>query len=111
MFVRAARGEPLRVLEPTSVPIGILPDLNSDGAQTIHLHPGGALFVISDGVFESRSPGGELFDPARVIDVLDRCADATPDATLACLRQAVLDWQAREEPADDQSVVIAQIAL
>ena len=110
MFVRRASGERLQILEPTSVPIGILPDLNSDGAQTVQLRPGGALFVISDGLFESRSADGELFETFRVIDVLESCADASPEATLTCLRQAVRTWQGREEPVDDQSVVIVQLS-
>lgn len=107
MFLRRAKGEPLRVLEPTSPPIGIIPELNGDGAQTVQLAPGGALFVMSDGIFEARSERGELFDASRVIELLEASADTPPLDTLARLRLAVRQWQGKDDPVDDQTAVIA----
>ena len=110
MFLRAAKGERLRVLEPTAPPIGIMPELDCDGPQRAQLSPGGTLFVMSDGFFEARSGNGDLFETSRVIDLLERCADSSPHEVLSCLRRTVRDWQGREEPVDDQSVVIAHLA-
>jgi phosphoserine phosphatase len=109
MFVRPAAGEPLVVLEPTVPPIGIMPDLGCDAAGTVRIAPGGMLFVMSDGVFEARSERGQLFETSRVVEVLERCIDESPEDALARLKQAVLEWQGKDDPVDDQSVVIVQV--
>jgi len=107
-FLRPSRGEKLRVMEPLGPPIGVLPDLVCDQAPDLPLHPGGSLIVMSDGVFEARSARGELYDLDRVISILDQNRHATPQQQIDALRDAMFKWQGKEEPVDDQTVVIIQ---
>jgi sigma-B regulation protein RsbU (phosphoserine phosphatase) len=66
------------------------------------------LVVMSDGIFAAHDPAGEMFGVERITEILDRCTQETPANTLACIRDAVKAWQGREEPNDDQSIVIVQ---
>jgi serine phosphatase RsbU (regulator of sigma subunit) len=74
----------------------------------VQLEPGGWLIVLSDGIFEAMTAdeSHELYGVDRLTDLLDRCRNDSPSDTLACIRDAMVKWQGREEPADDQTVVI-----
>jgi len=107
-FLRPSRNESVRVLEPLGPPIGVLPELVCDQAPDVALGPGGSLIVMSDGVFEARSARGELYDLDRVISLLDQHRQDSPQQQLAAVRDAMLKWQGKVEPVDDQTVVIIQ---
>ncbi|HEV8291790.1 MAG TPA: GAF domain-containing SpoIIE family protein phosphatase [Tepidisphaeraceae bacterium] len=107
-FMRPSRNENVRVLEPLGPPIGVLPELVCDQAPDLPLGPGGSLIVMSDGVFEARSARGELFDLDRVIALLDDTRQASPEQQIRAVRDAMLKWQGKVEPVDDQTVVIIQ---
>jgi phosphoserine phosphatase len=108
MFLRARPDAPVTVLEPLGPPVGVLPDLQCDSSNTPSLEPGGTLVVMSDGVFESRNPSGELFDVHRVVQILDRHRTAAPGELVDLIRQAMRQWQGSDEPLDDQTVVVVQ---
>src|SRR5947207_1548806 len=107
-FLRPRRNEKVRVLEPTGPPIGVLPELICDVAPDLPLERGGALIVMSDGVFEARSHASELYEVERVIDLLNDHRDHPPQQVLDAVRCAMKKWQGKEEPVDDQTVVIIQ---
>lgn len=107
-FLRPSRDQSVRVLEPLGPPIGVLPELSCDEAPDLPLEPGGSLIVMSDGVFEARNPRGELFEVDRVISLLDKTRHAAPQDQIAAVREAMFQWQGKEEPVDDQTVVIIQ---
>jgi phosphoserine phosphatase len=107
-FLRTGRSETVKVLEPTGPPIGVLPDLMCDQAPDYPLDPGGSLIVMSDGVFEARSAKGELYDIDRVIALLDEHRHSSPAQVIAAVRDAMFKWQGKEEPVDDQTVVMIQ---
>src|SRR2546421_1172638 len=108
LFLRPSPHEKVRVLEPLGPPIGVLPELICDQAPDHALDPGGSLIVMSDGVFEARSARGELYDIDRVISLLDDNRARSPQEQLSAVRDAMLKWQGKEEPVDDQTVVIIQ---
>jgi sigma-B regulation protein RsbU (phosphoserine phosphatase) len=107
-FLRPARSEKVRILEPLGPPIGVLPELMCDEAPDLPLEPGGSLIVMSDGVFEARSSSGELYDLERVIDLLDKHRNEPPQQVITAVREAMFKWQGKEEPVDDQTVVMIQ---
>jgi len=107
-FMRPSRNEKVRVMEPLGPPIGVLPELVCDQAPDLPLGPGGSLIVMSDGVFEARSARGELYDLDRVIALLDDNRGRTPQDQIWAVRDAMFKWQGKEEPVDDQTVVIIQ---
>jgi sigma-B regulation protein RsbU (phosphoserine phosphatase) len=96
-----------RVLETPGYPLGFTPDWPDSPGEDLHLHKGGQLLVASDGIYEAFDPAGEQFGPDRVIDLLAH-AGRTPADTVESIKQAIATWQGKEEPPDDQTIVIAQ---
>ncbi len=56
-------------LDSDGMPIGLLPDPGYEEGRA-ELAPGSVVLVFSDGVVETRAPGGELFGTARLVDLL-----------------------------------------
>jgi phosphoserine phosphatase len=108
MFLRRRPEGQIEVMEPVGPPVGVVPDLACDPTDAPALEPGGTLVVMSDGVFESRGPSGELFEVHRVVELLDRHRGASPGEVVELIREAMRQWQGGDEPLDDQTVVVIQ---
>lgn len=108
IFVRADPDGPIEALMPQAPPIGVDPVMPNEPPDTLQLKPGGWLIVMSDGIFEAMTPNEarELYGVGRLTELLDTCRNESPSHTLACIQKAMIDWQGRVEPADDQTVVI-----
>ena len=96
------------LLEPLAPPIGVLADLVAEPTAHVALDPGGIFVVMSDGIFESRSESGDLFEVDRVLHLLESCQALPPEQILTAVKDAMRQWQGREEPIDDQTMVILQ---
>jgi serine phosphatase RsbU (regulator of sigma subunit) len=66
------------------------------------------LVVMTDGLFEAPSQAGEYFGAARMGELLDSLADEPADSVVGRLRQAVRRWHGRDEPVDDQTIVVVR---
>ncbi len=108
ILYRIGPGHPVKILEPTAPPIGVLDEFSVDETEQVCLEPGGMLIVMSDGIFESWGTNGDNFGVERVIEILDQGINVPPDALLKNLRESVVTWQGKEEPEDDQSIVLVQ---
>jgi phosphoserine phosphatase len=114
ILLRTAPGEPMQHLEPGLPPIGILDDMMEEVTPPVRLEVGGSLVVTSDGISESFSPDGLLFGDKRLVDAIDACTgtgrDPTPSsAVVTAIHQAAIAWQGgRDEPKDDQTVVVVR---
>jgi phosphoserine phosphatase RsbU/P len=98
----------IQVLEPPAPPVGVDDTFPVDKTEVLELAPGGVLAVLSDGIFEAQRMDGEMFSVEQITALLDRCVNDSPATALECIRDAVKSWQGREEPNDDQSIVIVQ---
>lgn len=108
ILARAGLDREITTLQAPAPPLGVLDHFIADQTTPLRLDVGGILFVMSDGIVESFSPANEDFGVERVCRILDDGRDQTPTEVLQSLRAAVRDWQGREEPRDDQTVVIAR---
>jgi phosphoserine phosphatase len=108
ILYRPGPGKPIEVLDPTAPPIGVLDQFDVDQIEPIRIDCGGQLIVMSDGIFEAQREGGDMFGVDRVIRLLDQNAAAPPDVILNSIKDAVRTWQGKDDPADDQSVVLVQ---
>jgi phosphoserine phosphatase RsbU/P len=109
IFIRKAPGEPVEMLSPQCPPIGVDPELAPESPASVQLAPGGQLVVLSDGIFEApHHDAREMYGLERVAQMFERCAAHSPAELLACIRDAMVQWQGREEPVDDQTIVIVQ---
>jgi serine phosphatase RsbU (regulator of sigma subunit) len=108
ILYRPAPGRKILVLDPTAPPIGVLDEFAVDETDPVNIECGGLLIVMSDGIFESHRADGEMFGVERVIEILDKDPTASPDTLLTNFKDAMLTWQGKEEPHDDQSIVLVQ---
>jgi phosphoserine phosphatase RsbU/P len=92
-------------LEPTSIPLGMLPD-SSYAEGRLDLEPGDLLVIYSDGLTEARRTDEEEFGEDRLRALLPGLARlSVPDAGRAILK-AVDDFIVGERPHDDLSLVL-----
>ncbi len=65
------------------------------------LHPGDSLFVYTDGVAEATDSNDELYGTDRMLDVLSRNKDATPEELLKRVREDINAFVGEAPQFDD----------
>lgn len=90
-------------LNPTGLPVGMWPK-SAYEVERIVLEPDDVLFSYTDGVSESRNPGGELFTEERLLPIMQE-----PIPSAAALVEKVIarlhEHTAGAEPADDVTML------
>jgi phosphoserine phosphatase len=105
LHLHAATGECDRIGAST-VPMGIMPHVSEGLPEPIEMAPGDVLALISDGIFEARSPEGEEFGADRVCDLIRENQDRPMGELIRTLNEAVerfIDGQPHE---DDMTVIL-----
>lgn len=107
VLIRPRAGEPLRELEASVPPLGVLPELpDCDCPVSDQIGVGGWLIVASDGFTEALHVDDRtLFGTPRLIDTLEAAPLAHAADAITAIRKAVQDWQGGDDPIDDQTVV------
>jgi phosphoserine phosphatase len=106
MILRPAAGAALEMIQPMLPPIGVLDDLPQDQTDPLQVHPGGAFLVLSDGIFEAHSPAGQMFGIGMVCQYLQNNPALHPGQITDGLFDQVRAWQGRDDPDDDQTIVL-----
>ena len=107
VFVRHAIGAALATLDPPVQPLGIA-RWDDPPPPAVALRPGGALLLVSDGIFEAMDATGEQYGVDRMVAALDESQSRPPAEVLAALKGLVARWHGGSEPTDDQTIVIVQ---
>jgi len=94
-------------VEPSNLPLGILSGTNYDQGRS-PLSSGDRLFLHTDGVTEIMNSEGELFGTARLLDVLERTADAPLSEVKQAVRAAAFSY-AESVPQDDLTLIVLEI--
>ena len=105
VLTRDGDGGGVESLEATLPPLGVLSDWPDDRPADVRLGRRAWLVVASDGITEAMNPAGELFGEPRLIRAIESHA-AAPDGAIGSVRSAVHAWQGRDEPQDDQTMVV-----
>ena len=92
------------MLDALGFPIGIGPGSEYEDCS-VAVKSGDRLYIHSDGLTETMSPGGELFRVERMINVLRDARSISLDDSLQKLSAAIRDWTGTSERKDDQTVV------
>lgn len=108
ILVRSSADAAFTPLQALAVPLGLAAHLIADPVPPMALGPGGMLAAMTDGVFEARSPRGELLGPERVAAVLDAHGGLPLPALLERLQAEIRAWQDGDQPADDQTIVLVR---
>ncbi len=92
--------------EIAGFPLGIMDD-SVYSETTVKLHPGDVVIVHSDGVPDSRSPEGELYDSKekpRLMAKVGKCS-GRPEAVGKALLQEIREFSAGAKQADDITLI------
>jgi serine phosphatase RsbU (regulator of sigma subunit) len=111
-YVNAGHPPPLMVdpegtierIDATGMPVGMLEDARFR-AGTVHLSPGAAIAMYSDGISEAENPSGDFYETPRLRDVLLAHVGATAGATIERVR-ADLDRFTEETPQLDDITLL-----
>jgi serine phosphatase RsbU (regulator of sigma subunit) len=74
----------------------------------VQLGPGGQLILSTDGIFEAAREDGEQLGVERMREVAEQGRHEPPEGLLAAIRAAARVWAGKQEPLDDQTLVIVQ---
>jgi serine phosphatase RsbU (regulator of sigma subunit) len=97
----------LRELKSTGPLLGILPDL-SDFDASVEVPPGSRLLIMSDGLFESRAPGGELLGTDKLANLLVAAGAWEPSRIVEDMLAQAAEFRQGEGQQDDITVLVAQ---
>jgi sigma-B regulation protein RsbU (phosphoserine phosphatase) len=87
--------------------LGLLP-FGSWEVETLHLEPGDALVIYSDGVSESTSHTGEDFGTRGVCETLATMAGKTPTEMAQALLEASIAFRDGRPASDDVSLLVVR---
>ncbi len=93
---------------PPTPPWGI--SAREPSVTTEQLEPGDCVLAYTDGITEARTPDGEFFGVARLIDFMDRHAEESlrPEQMLARLVASVREHQASDDLGDDATALMVR---
>ena len=95
-------------IELPGVPLGSFPGTTYDEV-TFALHAGDLFVFCSDGVFEAMNSQGQEFTAERLLDVVSRSRELTPERLVETIVAAVSDWRGDAAPNDDMTAVAVRI--
>ena len=98
-----------RVEIPAStLPLGILPELERTRPEPIQLDPGDTLLLITDGFFEWINPEDEQFGTGRIFDLVQAHPQASSAELIALLHEAVVAFGRETAQADDLTAIVVK---
>ena len=74
--------------------------------REFELRPGDSLFVYTDGVPEAQDAEGGMFGEARLLEILNRNPDASPESLVGSMRKAINEF-VKDAPQFDDITMLA----
>ncbi|WP_142850481.1 SpoIIE family protein phosphatase [Telmatospirillum sp. J64-1] len=99
-----------REVDGPDIPLGVDMDWHYTELSSSGWAEGTVLLLGTDGVRETRSPGGEMFGRDRLQDVLRRNAGKPAQDILDSILAALRDFRAKGVPSDDVTLVVVKAA-
>lgn len=93
---------------PDAVPLGVDNEIEIEQASAVHLAPGEAFAILSDGFFEALNPRGDLLGVERVIAILRGEAHRSANDMVRALRDETEAYAQGRPPEDDQTALIVR---
>jgi serine phosphatase RsbU (regulator of sigma subunit) len=97
------------LLEATSPPLGVLPELVIPCSAPLRLAAGQILALVTDGVLEATNGAGESFGASRAIDLIRARREAPAGEIAAALFDAVRHFVLDEPQEDDVTVLVLKV--
>jgi len=101
------RGGKVERLKVGGTVVGLFSPLTYEQAE-IQIQPGDLLLAFTDGITEPENTYGEEFGEERVLEVLHRASNASPQILVEEIYRSVSDWTGSPELQDDMTLVVAK---
>lgn len=108
-YVIDASGAVKATLNSTSVALGILPDAEFPVGGPVFLEPGDLVLLLTDGVLETISSGGEQFGVGRVLEFVRANRHKPAGELIEQLRTAAVAFSEHATLLDDLTIVVVKI--
>jgi PAS domain S-box-containing protein len=108
-YVIDASGAVRATLDSTSVPLGILPDAEFPVGGPIFLEPGDLVLLLTDGILELTSLGGEQFGVARVLEFVRANRHKPASELIEQLRTAAIVFAEHTTLLDDLTIMAVKV--
>ncbi|MCZ2157630.1 MAG: SpoIIE family protein phosphatase [Bryobacterales bacterium] len=107
-------GHPFQLLRPTSMPIGMMPDVVFD-VRSLTMQPGDKIFLYSDGLSEAHLPPGasgrfHFYGEERIGEILRANEREAPDVIQRAMLRDVQDFLGGAEQTDDVTMLVLEFA-
>lgn len=107
LLVRATAGADVE-LPASTLPMGILPELDTTVPAPIELASGDTLLLITDGFFEWASPANEAYGIRRILDLVRANPRASSADLIRMLHQAVIAFAEGTPQMDDLTAIVVK---
>jgi phosphoserine phosphatase RsbU/P len=97
------------LLESTATPLGAFPDFGVGGAPSLALEPGDVVVLMTDGVIESRSPGGTLLGVEGALGIVRSRLGDDARGILDGLVSGVREFTRGLGPGDDLAAIVCRV--
>jgi len=98
----------IEIIEATGLPLGLFDDADYD-EFSFRAKPGDMFVFFSDGILDASNKAEELFGRERVGEIVAANPNASADALVKLIFEAVAEHASGEEAFDDQTVVAIRV--
>jgi serine phosphatase RsbU (regulator of sigma subunit) len=109
-YVITSCGDIRAVLESTTMPLGIMTDIQSLNCPHVDLRSGDTVFLYTDGVTEAMAPDETPFGIDRALQVLRDNHARSAKEVVEALHRAVNDFVQRHVLEDDVTTIVIKVA-
>jgi sigma-B regulation protein RsbU (phosphoserine phosphatase) len=109
-FIWRARDGSVDKLPPTGRILGILPNPDHQEGEPTTLEPGDVLLLYTDGATEARRPDGQMYEEARLIELLGTLAERSPMDLLEGVHDALCAWTGVTQMEDDFTLLALKMS-
>ena len=99
----------VRVLDSTSIPLGVEEATTTSSAPAITLKPGDTLLVPTDGTEEAMSPEGRMFGRERMLDVVRNNGNSSATQIVDALFRKARKFTENRPQVDDITALVVKV--
>lgn len=98
----------IRILEPTSFPLGIADVEVPESKRPVVLEPGDLVAFATDGCIETRNPAGELYTLARMTTLFRENQHLPAQQLVRCFQNQLREYYRPTSPDDDITLLVLE---
>ena len=106
LFIYSACDRSVQRMYAQTLPLGVVPEMDSTSPVKLTMQPGDMVLLITDGFFEWENPAQEQFGTERLGEILRTFDDRQPEVIIAELYDSVVKFSQGTPQKDDLTAVL-----